>query len=502
MHIPSSSKKLCLLVGIASLVAGVGCGGGSGVVLSHQTGNFTNASFKGSYVFQLHGFLGDGSPYRELGIVTSDGNGNITGGLDTVATIGIGPPSQSTAVAGTYSISSDGIGQALLNSSALGILVGSPSGQITLGITLASTSTAQLMETDVFAVGTGVADLQDPTAATNTPSGTFVFRLHDEANAQAAPESEVGIFSISGSAVTGSFDEGLISSGSSLAINSGNITQPSASGVGTITFTDNASVTTSLFYCVVNSTKFVFLASTSGLVGSGSAESQSGSVGSGLSGTYAFGSRGDDINSDAAVATVGQFTANGSTISSGALDTMQDGNYASSSSFTGNAIGSPSAQGRVAVTLSTGQTMVLWLVSPSRAFFLFENESAAEDGTADLQTGSPFSGSTIKGQYALVMDGIDFVNGQALARVGTMQFDGSGKISLVELSNSSIGGPQNPGPLAGNYQVGGSGRITAQITGTNGSGPDLVMYAVSNSQAYALQNDPGENTSGIIQLQQ
>ncbi|HKW18209.1 MAG TPA: hypothetical protein VJO35_11945 [Terriglobales bacterium] len=497
----SSLKKLCFLAGIAAVIVGVGCGG-SGVILSHQTGNFTNASFKGSYVFQLHGFLGDGSPYRELGIVTSDGNGNITGGVDNVATIGIGAPSQSTAVTGTYSISSDGTGQALLNSSALGILVGSPGGQITLGITLASTSTVELMEADVFAVGSGVGDLQDSTAAATTPSGTFVFRLHDEANPQAASESEVGLFNISGGAVSGSFDEGLISSGSSLTISSGNITQPSSIGVGTITFTDSASVTTSLLYCVVNSTRLVLLGASSGLVGSGSAEAQSGSVASGLSGTYAFGSRGDDVTSDAALATVGQFTASGSTISSGALDAMQDGNYTGTTSFTGNPVGSPSAQGRVAVTLSTGQTMVLWLVSPARAFFLFENESAAEDGTADLQTGSPFSASTIKGQYALGMDGVDFVNSQALARVGTMQFDGSGKISLVELSNSSIGGPQSPGPLAGKYQVGGSGRITTQITGTNGSGPDLVMYAVSSSQAYALQNDPGENTSGIIQLQQ
>jgi hypothetical protein len=503
LPIAKAFPKVCFFAGLASLIAAIGCGGSS--VVAHQTGNYTNASFKGSYVLQIHGFLAtNGNPYREVGVITADGNGNITGGIDTVSTIGLGAPTQSTSVSGTYSVGSDGTGQILLNSSALGVLLGASNGQVTLAITLASSSTAELMEADVFATGSGAANLQDPTAVGTTPSGTFVFGLHDEANAQAASESEVGIFGISGGNVTGSLDENLISSASQLTISSGNITQPSTSGVGAITFTDSSGVTTSLLYFVVNSTKFVFLVSSSGLVGSGSAEAQNGTVNAGLSGTYAFGSRGDDLNSVGAVATVGEFTASGASFSGGALDAMQDGNPAGPVSFTGNAVGSPSAQGRVAVTLSAGPTMVLWLVSPSRAFFLFENESAAEDGTADLQTGSPFSAGTIKGQYALVMDGVDFVNSQALARIGTLQFDGSSKITLVELVNGSgtESGATNPGTLAGNYQVGGSGRITTQITGTNGGGPDMVMYAVSSSQAYALQIDGGENTSGTIQLQQ
>jgi len=505
LPIAESSRKLCFLAALASLLIAVGCGGG-GVVIAHSTGNYTNASFKGSYVFEIHGFLSTSNspPYREVGVLTSDGNGNITAGMDSISTVGIGAPAQSTSISGTYSIGSDGTGQVLLNSSALGTLLGSPNGGITLAVTLASSSTAELLEADFFADGSGVANLQDPSAVATTPSGTFVYRLHEDSNAQSASESEVGLFAVSGSSVSGSFDENLISSANALTINSGNITAPSNLGVGTITFTDSANVTTTLIYHVVDSSRFVFLVSSSGQVGSGSAEAQSGAVSSGLSGTYAFGSRGDDLTSVGAVATVGEFTASGATMSSGALDSMQDGNYAGPTNFTGTAVGSPSAQGRVAVALSAGPTMVFWLVSPSRAFFLFENESAAEDGTVDLQTGSSFSAGTIKGQYALVMDGVDFVNSQGLARIGTLQFDGSGKITLVELVNASgtQSGAQNPGTLAGNYQVGASGRITSQITGTNGSGPDMAMYAVSNSQAYALQIDGGENTSGIIQLQQ
>jgi hypothetical protein len=500
-------RKPAFLAGLASIFAAIGCGS-SGNVIAHQTGSYSNASFKGSYVYQMHGFVvsstGSLSPYREVGVITADGNGNITAGIDNANVQGTGAPaSQSTSLTGTYSIANDGTGQLLLNATALGTLLSSS--QITFAVTLASSSTANLMEADFFINGSGVANLQDSTAATSTPTGPFVFRLHDDANAQAASESEVGLLNISAGSVTGAADEGLVSSANSLTISSGNITAPNSSGIGTITFTDSSSVTTSLIYCVVNSSKFVFLPATAGVVGSGSAEAQSGTVSSGLSGTYAFGSRGDDLSSGVGgVATVGEFTASGAAISSGALDAMDDGNYAGAVTFTGTAAASPSAQGRVAATLSAGPTMVLWLVSPARAFFLFENEGAAEDGTADLQTGSSFSAATITGQYALVMDGLDFVNGQALSRIGTLQFDGSSKITLVELSNGSGtgSGAQNPGTLGGNYQVGGSGRITTQITGTNGSGPDMVMYAVSSSQAYALQTDSGENTSGTIQLQQ
>jgi hypothetical protein len=301
-------------------------------------------------------------------------------------------------------------------------------------------------------------------------------------------------------------DENLLPGGSAmLNLTAGSLNNPTSMGGGTGSFTDSSPNTTDFAYYIVNSGKFVFLVSDSGAVGSGSAEAQSGAVSAGLSGTYAFGSRGDDLTAGtSAVATVGQFTASAGSFS-GAFDAMQDGNYSGLvTSLTGTP-GATSAQGRTQVVLSSGPTMIFWMVSPTRAFFLNENETAAtEDGTADLRTSSTFSAASIKGQYALVMDGFDFANVQAVGRIATLQFDGSSKITLVELVNDSLSGTgaQSPGALGGTYQVGGSGRITTQITSNNASGPDLVLYAVSPSQAYVLQIDPGENTSGTIALQQ
>jgi hypothetical protein len=505
--------KLCFLVGLASLIGAAGCGG-SGVILPHQTGNYSDASFKGSYVYEMHGFLADGnnSPYRETGVIIADGVGNITGGVDAFSSTAFtGVPTQNAApVTGAYNIASDGTGQILLSSTPLAAAAGAP--QISLAVTLASNSQAELMEADAFASGAGTAELQDPTAISTAPSGTFVFRLHQEVETPTlAPASEVGFFTFSGgSLIAGSMDQNVLSVGfSSLNLTSGTLSAPTTLGDGTGSFSDSSGVTTDFLYYIVNSGKFILLASNANALGSGSAEAQTGAVGNGFAGSYTFGSRGDHLGNFtlyAGVATVGQFAGSGATITSGALDSMQDGTYTQqATTFTGaptTGTNNPSPQGRVQVTLSTGTPMIFWMVSPSRAFFLDAPNTAAEDGTADLQTGTSFSAASLKGQFAIVMDGVD-VNPEGLARIGTLQFDGASRLTLVELVNSSQSGSgaTSPGALAGTYQAGGNGRVIGSVS--NGGGAlDLVMYAVSGSKVYALQTDSGANTSGTVQLQQ
>jgi hypothetical protein len=499
-----------VLAGLASLAVAVGCGG-SGVVIPHPTGNFSNASFQGSYVYEIHGVLVDGTPYREAGVITADGNGKITGGIDGFANPNAAGAVQSSAsVTGTYTIANDGTGQILLGSTGLGALAGVS--QISLAVTLANTLQAQLMEADIFASGTGTAELQTATAISSAPSGTFVFRMHQEVDAQnSTSASQVGFFTIaSGSVSSGSMDQNLFSIGDSLlTLTGGTFSAPSTLGVGTGSFTDSSPFTTNFFYYIVNSAKFVLLAGNINAVGSGSAEMQTGAVGSGLQGTYAFGSQGDDFRFNAGVATVGEFTGSGGIISAGHLDALQDGlNYSQNVAFTGSpttATNNPSPQGRVQVTLNESGTsvpVIVWMVSPARAFFLDNLSTRVEDGTADLQTTTSFSAATFKGQFALLMDGID-TSPEGLARIGTLQFDGVSKLTLVELANASQSGTgaTSPGAMAGTYQVGSGGRFTGSVS--NGSGGlDLVGYAVSGSQAYMLQVDSGTNTSGTIQLQQ
>lgn len=489
-------------VGLISLLAAIGCGSSGSVTLPHITGNFSNASLKGTYVYAIHGTsLATGEPYREVGVFTADGSGNITAGIDDFA--GGLTSGSSTTVTGSYTVASDGTGFVALGPTQLGNI--SSSNQITLAITISSSSQVQLIESDFFADAAGVAELQDSTAIAATPTGSFVFRVHQEISGQnSSPASEVGMANVPGSGVNGAMDQNL-----STGFTSPNVTltfgAPSGSGTGTGTLLDAGSgFQTDFIYFIVNSGKVDLLVSNAGAVGGGTAEAQGGGVASGLSGNYAFGSRGDDSNSTSGffgtLGTVGQFTAGSGTIN-GTEDSSIDGNITSKVTF--SACYTTASNGRVAVTDCSGNLLqVFWMVNSGRAFFVNNTSGSFEDGTADVQTTTSFSTSTLKGQYSLVMDGLD-TTPQSLARIGTLQFDGSGKLTLNELANASNsgGGATSPGLLTGTYSVGTNGRITGGVSNSQG-GVSLVMYAVSGSSAYALQSDAGTITSGMLQLQQ
>jgi len=487
--------KFRFALGMLSLVAVVGCGtGGSSPTLVHTTGNFTNGSLKGSYVYQIHGVSSvNGSVYRQVGVFTADGNGNITGGTDDSSVNAGG-----TAVSGVYTVGNDGTGFLTINTSL---------GQITLGITLVSSSKLDLIENDAALDAAGSAELQQSTAA---PSGTFVFRLHQEAAAQNPniEANEVGAFALSSGAGNGAMDQNLNGTFTSPNVTV-TLNAPVSSGRGTGNLVDtSANFTTALVYYVVNNGKVVLLVTNAGAVGSGSAEAQTGGVSGGLSGNYVFGSRGDDSFLDG-VATVGQFTASAGSLS-GTEDVMVDGNFSGNVSVPSTCYTAGSAggiSGRVVLTNGSGApcsgstTQVFWMVSPSRAFFLDNSATTIEDGTADLQSGSSFSASSLKGQFVIVMDGLDRtpeqvgLSDQILARLGTLQFDGAGNLTLNELVNASGtgGGGQSPGVLKGTYTVASNGRVVANL---NGNSLDLVMYTASGSQAYVLQGDPDMISQG------
>lgn len=484
----SISTASCLFLGIFSLAATVGCGNGGSVVLNPSTGNFSKGSLKGSYVYQIHGAsVANGVVYREVGVFTADGAGNITSGSDDYSANPAG-----TAVSGSYTVSQDGTGFISMTTSL---------GQINLAITIVNSSKVDLIESDNSLNAAGVAELQNSSATSAPPNGTFVFRLHEEASveSQNTSSSHVGAFTVSSGTGTGTMDENL---GGALYTDSiaPTFNPPGSLGRGTGSLFDStANFTTSFVYYIVNSGKVVLLVTNPGAVGSGSAEVQTGVVSGGLSGSYAFGSRGDDSFSLYGLATVGQFTASAGSIS-GVEDFVRDGNYSSGVAVSG--CYSSQASGRVVVTncSSPSPTQVFWMVTPSRAFFLVSNGSTVQDGTADLQTLNSFSASSIKGQFAVVMDGFDLTP-ELLSRVGALQLDGTQRAVFTELVNASASraGGQSPGTLSGPYSVSANGRSTV---GLNSGGLNLVFYAISGSSGYVLQANSGFITSGTLELQQ
>ena len=478
---------------ILALFAAVGCGYGGHVTIVNTTGNYSNSSLNGTYVYEIHGHSAIGV-YREVGAFTADGAGHITAGSDDSNLAG------NISFTGTYQIFNDGTGSISFNNSGLG--------SINLAITIVSSSKIYLMEGDAFADGGGVAELQSA-AATTTPNGTFVFRLHEFSSVESASKSasEVGAVSISGGTVNGDrVDQNLGGTSALFNLTGGTFSAPAGMGRGTATITGSSGFSRNLIYYIVDASKLVLLVSNVNAIGSGVAEAQSGAVSNGLSGNYAFGSRGDDPTPNqipSLSATVGNLSASSGAISSFNFDAMQDGGY-SNGSTTGTY--TTSADGRTVLTLSGNSPEVFWMVNPSQAFFLISSGSDVEDGTADLQTVNSFSASTMKGQYAMLMDGVDAFSGvEDLARVGVMQFDGSSKLSLAELVNATNTGlgAQQPqgGGLTGNYQIDTTGRIVGTVSNSSNLPLDLVMYAVSGSDAYVLQPDTNFQISGTVSLQ-
>jgi len=499
-------KKLFLPLGLFSLMFCGGCGSsGPGPII--PKGNFSNASLKGQYVYQLSGtdtLNGVNSfPYYEAGVFVADGNGNLTSVSDDFSEAAT--PALTTST-GSYSIKNDGTGSLTLNNASALVTV-------TLAVTMVSASKAYLIEADAGLNSSGIAELQDTAAISSAPGGTFAFRLHTANTSQmfGLSAASVGVFTASGGTVsTGTMDVdrgGTLNNGTASPLTfTGSFNAPPTLGRGTGTFTDSSNTTLSFIYFVVDANNVRLLSSSSGLLGIGRAEKQNSP---GLSGSYAFGGRGDTpltsnptsgIN---AVDTVGAFTASGGSITSGAIDAVEDGSNLSTT-ITGGSY-TTIANGRATVRLNASSGTVqatFWMVSPSRGFFLITNDpNAVEDGTLDLRSGT-FTNATMNGQFAFMMDGFD-ATPQLLDRLGTLTWDGTNKLTLNEVANSSATGQGaiSPGVLTGSYSVSSNGRAVGTINNLSLTNNDLVFYLISGSDAYLLQNDSGVQINGMISLQ-
>ncbi len=488
-------NKLCLSLGLVALMFSLGCGSSNSGPT--PTGNYTLASLNGSYVYQMSGFdIVTGNPYTRMGVFNANGAGVVTGGND-IFTEGAGVTS--LGLSGTYSISNDGTGTVTFTFST--------GNSLQWVFTLQSSSKLYLVETSSTGTftGYGVGLIQSSTTA---PTGTYVFKAHvSTVGASITPTAMVGAIDTTGGAFNGSADTNTLGVGLIAAAPvTGSLVAPDSTGLGTGSVTINSVVNTFSYY-VVDTSHIQILFTTSLSEGLGSAEAQTGTFSNAtLSGSYAFGSRGDTVNNLLGVHTVGVFTADGAgNITPFNFDAQSDGVLTSNGSFSSNSyiVGS---NGRTVVTLNSGAAQqIYWLINGTRAFFINTDPNSAVNGTADLQTGSSFSNGSTNGQFAFVNDGV-MLSGNpplianTLDRVATLQWNGSGKLTLNEFINV-FGSTSTPGFLSGSYSTSSNGRVTGKINGSTNS-INLVFYLVSGNQAYVLQTDSNFEVDGFTQLQQ
>ena len=480
-------KTSYLCLGLLSLLFCAACGSSNGGVPGFiPKGNFSNASLSGQYVYQIEGFdfsnLNTISVYREAGVFTANGSGVITRATDDLSE---GHGVVTTVSTGSYTIGNDGTGTLSFNNTL---------GTVTLEVTLVSASKVYMVEGDTLLNAGGLAEKQNSAAIAAAPTGTFVFREHDLNSSTLQSVASVGAFTVGGGvASNGNKDVNTGGAFSSLTFTGSFNAPDTTTGRGSGTFTDSALATSSFNYYIVDANNVRFLAATTGVVGDGRAELQSGTPA--LSGSYAFGSKGD-TGSLGGVNMAGRFTASGGSITAGARDSVQDGGTATNVSFTGTF--TQAASGRAVLSLSTtaNSNYVVWMVSPTRGLFLVNDSNTVQDGSLDLQQVSSFSNSTMSGQFGFVMGGFD-VGQTPKDRVGTLQWDGSGKLILNEFTNTA--GSPSTATLSGHYAVSANGRTGSSISNLSSN---LIFYLVSGHDAYVVQNDSNVELSGTISKQQ
>jgi hypothetical protein len=468
-------RLLMALAAISSIILAVGCGSGNPII-QPLGGGFSDSSLSGQYVMEQTG-TGVNSAgtsadlFSETTVFTADGKGKLNILVDDFDqdSVQLVPTLPET---GTYIIAKDGTGSLSFGGS-------------NYAITMIDDRHFYLIEGDPFATSSGYGQMQDTTAFTAAPSGTFVFKAHN-----IDTSSRVGGITIAAGVISGTEDllsAGLLATSQAVATSVAMSLPNSTTGRGTFTLTDG----TSFGYYVVNSTEFYFMSNTNSLE-IGQAEAQSGgpfSAATLANGTsYVFGSSGDtNVSGPAGIHSAGVFTTDGNgNITGGAVDYVQDTTLNSNLAVSGGSYTLASnGRGTINLTLAGGSIspQIFWMVNGTRAYFLANSTLAVEDGTFSLQQASP----TLSGQAAFVMDGFDTT---LKDRVGGFETTSSTAFNWNQTANAfdpftGVGIVTALG-TNGSYTVSSNGRVAVVVNGVTTS---VVFYLSSANTGFMVQED-------------
>src|SRR5208337_578797 len=146
---------------------------------------------------------------------------------------------------------------------------------------------------------------------------------------------------------------------------------------------------------------------------------------------------------------------------------------------------------------------LLWLATLACAAVL---TACGGSGSSSIPPPTPtggFSVSSLKGQYAYSMSGLD-AGGYYISRVGSFSADGAGNISSAMEDVVDLGQATPFGQVTftgGSYSVQANGRGVIVLQAGSGNGLQLTMILQSTSQGYLLETDGNSGTSGNFILQ-
>lgn len=462
----------------------------------------SSGSLQGQYALSLSGQSSTGVLVRD-GSIAFDGNGNITGGVeDSNAN---GSASNTSITGGTYSIGADGRGVATVQTGA---------GTFTWDIAVVNHNRAFVSESGGGAVTGGTLDLQDATQFTSAAiQGRYTFSVSGANTGGAAGSLAIaGALSSDGAGalsqgVRDVNSAGTLTSAQSLA--SGSYTVPSSAGRGTLTLNfSSPSVTQTFAYYIIDAARVRLLGTDSTMAVSGDLLKQAAAPfsTSSLLGGYAFTFSGASGSNPSARGGVFSLDGQGN-ITGGLMDVNTNGVF-TANSFTGGFAVADSATGRFTATLSVNgvnQSYVFYPQNDGTVSFLGLDTITA-NGMAYPQTGSPFSNSSISGDYAARLGGKDFV-----ANPGPEQLTGGvkpngGSALTGTLDINSNGSSFRGTALQNNSSYGvtsASGRGVFNVTtgATVFPSASYVFYVVNGSKLLLLESDGTRLLTGTLEKQ-
>jgi hypothetical protein len=489
------------LAAIAGIMFLAGCGSSNSN--SGNTQGFGVANLSGTYVFSSTGLDGNGDYLAYAGAFTADGKGNISAGSMDVVDPDVSLI-ENASVTGSYSINTDGRGQANLNTS---------SGDFTIAFVLAATTGGiathgLVIEYDTNGSGSGTLDLQTSLTGVSQLAASYAYSLAGvDSNLQLLASD--GAFALTSGSITNGiadFNDAASTLYTGQSIQPGtSITLGSGTGPGTLTIT-TASFALAFDVFPIDPTHIKLIETDYAEFLAGDAFSQTGTTIP--QGNMVFAMEGGGISDP--IATGGLMAADGSgSFNSG----LEDDNIAGVFSpaqipFTG--AGSVGTLGRDDVTLTGFTPAAKWIAYPiTNGVLLLEMDTAGiTQGLALPQSATAISAGTSVG-YGLNLTGFNENGDGGAEEVDTIaQFDAttaSTNNMTGTLNENDEGSIPGPSALTGTYTpdatADGRGQIVATANNTDIGGLTLWYYVADSSTALFIEQDQAQVSAGTFQLQ-
>jgi hypothetical protein len=494
---------LLVVLSSLSLLLMAGCGGGIQTANPVPAG-FTNASLNGTYAFAISGQNGNGF-FTVAGSFQANGSGTITSGVEDINSPGTIGSVPNVAITGTYAVRSDGRTAATITTST------NPAISFGLDFVLLNSQKGLVIRFDNNGTASGSLD-QQSSAAFNLASlaGTFAFSVAGvDSTVTQNSEASGGLLTVdaSGNITSGTLDDnnaGALTLNAAIPPVAGGVSSPaSGTGRGTVTFTSPVSGSLHFAYYVVDANHLKLIQVDSAPILAGDAFRQSSTT---VSGSFAFTLAGATASGHGVFVAGGILNTDGAGhILNSSVTDLDDGGAitpAGGSSVTGT-YSVTSGRGTMQLTGPEALNLVFY---PSTAGLLLldVDTTIVATGTAQAQSGAPFSNSSINNGFGLNFTGVVNVgtlNPTEIDSIAQFTANGSGSLSgAMDINN--FGALFNSLALNGNYAVSANGRGTATLRTSSGNF-NIIFYMVSSSRVLFIELDEnfGQISAGVFATQ-